>query len=287
MRRLWSVLGNAQKLDGGAMFGNAPKAMWGKWSAPDEHNRIDLACRCLVVRDGERTVLCEAGIGAFFAPELRARFGVQEERHVLLEELAAIGVQPADVDVVVLSHLHFDHAGGVLQAHRPGAPLALAFPRAHFVVGRTAFQRAQRPHPRDRASFVPELPGLLEASGRLELIDGDRSAVLGDGFTFHTSHGHTPGMLLTEVATTRGPLLFCADLIPGVPWVRRAITMGYDRYPELLIDEKTTLLADLLARDGRLFFTHDPQVAVCRLARDQHGNTVGVDPVPALAGEPA
>jgi glyoxylase-like metal-dependent hydrolase (beta-lactamase superfamily II) len=287
MRRLWSVLGNAQKLDGGAMFGNAPKAMWGKWSAPDEHNRIDLACRCLVVRDGERTVLCEAGIGAFFAPELRARFGVQEERHVLLEELAAIGVQPADVDVVVLSHLHFDHAGGVLAAHRPGAPLALAFPRAHFVVGRTAFQRAQRPHPRDRASFVPELPGLLEASGRLELIDGARSAVLGDGFAFHTSHGHTPGMLLTEVATARGPLLFCADLIPGVPWVRRAITMGYDRYPELLIDEKTALLADLLARDGRLFFTHDPQVAVCRLARDPHGNTVGVDPVPALAGEPA
>jgi glyoxylase-like metal-dependent hydrolase (beta-lactamase superfamily II) len=287
MRRLWSVLGNAQKLDGGAMFGNAPKAMWGKWSAPDEHNRIDLACRCLVVRDGERTVLCEAGIGAFFAPELRARFGVQEERHVLLEELAAIGVQPADVDVVVLSHLHFDHAGGVLAAHRPGAPLALAFPRAHFVVGRTAFQRAQRPHPRDRASFVPELPGLLEASGRLELIDGDRSAALGDGFAFHTSHGHTPGMLLTEVATARGPLLFCADLIPGVPWVRRAITMGYDRYPELLIDEKTALLADLLARDGRLFFTHDPQVAVCRLARDAHGNTVGVDPVPALAGEPA
>lgn len=285
MKRLWSVLGNSQKLDGGAMFGNAPKAMWSRWSPADEQNRIDLACRCLVVRDGDRVVLVEAGIGAFFAPDLRRRFGVQEDRHVLLEQLAAIGVLPGDVDVVVLSHLHFDHAGGVLSAHQEGRPLSLVFPRAHYVVGRVAWQRAQRPHPRDRASFVPELPQLLEGSGRLELVDGDRSAVLGDGYRLHTSHGHTPGMLLTEVATARGPLLFCADLIPGMPWVRRAITMGYDRFPELLIDEKTALLTDLLARAGRLFFTHDPQVAVCGLVRDEQGNIVGTAPVPALVGE--
>jgi glyoxylase-like metal-dependent hydrolase (beta-lactamase superfamily II) len=287
MRRLWSVLGNSQRLDGGAMFGNAPKAMWGKWAATDEHNRIELACRCLVVRDGDRVVLCEAGIGAFFTPEMRARFGVQEDRHVLLEQLAAIGVQPEQVDVVVLSHLHFDHAGGVLQAHRDGQPLSLAFPRAHYVTSRTALQRAQRPHPRDRASFVPELPGLLERSGRLELVDGDTSAVLGDGYRFHQSHGHTPGMLLAEIAGAQGPLLFGADLVPGMPWVRRAITMGYDRYPELLVDEKTALLGDLLARGGRLFFTHDPQVAVCRLARDAQGNIVGQDPLAELRGDAA
>lgn len=285
--RLWSVLGNSQKLDGGAMFGNAPKAMWSKWAAADEHNRIDLACRCLVVRDGARVVLVEAGIGAFFAPDLRTRFGVQEERHVLLEQLAALGIAPGDVHAIVLSHLHFDHAGGVLAPWREATPLALAFANAHYVVGRTAFARAMRPHPRDRASFVPELPGLLERTGRLELVDGDRSAVLGDGFRFHVSHGHTPGMLLTEIAGARGPLLFCADLIPGMPWVRRAITMGYDRYPEQLIDEKTALLGDLLARGGRLFFTHDPQVAVCALARDEQGNIVGTAPVAALAGDAA
>ena len=123
MRRLWSVLGNAQKLDDGTMFGNAPKAMWSKWAPADEQNRIDLACRCLVVREGDRVVLCEAGIGAFFAPELRQRFGVQATHHVLIEQLAAIGIAAADVDVVVLSHLHFDHAGGVLSAYREGAPL--------------------------------------------------------------------------------------------------------------------------------------------------------------------
>lgn len=285
--RLWSVLGNAQKLDGGAMFGNAPKAMWSQWAPADDANRIDLACRCLVVRDGDRVILCEAGIGAFFAPELRARYGVQEDRHVLLEQLAAIGIAPADVDVVVLSHLHFDHAGGVLAAHAPGQPLALAFPDAQYVVGRQAFERAQRPHARDRASFVPELPGLLAATGRLELVDGEASAVLGPGYRLRASDGHTPGMRLVEVQGSGGPLLFCADLIPGLPWVRRAITMGYDRFPELLIDEKTALLADLLARDGRLFFTHDPLVAACRLGRDDKGNVVGREPVAAFAGEVA
>ena len=284
MRKLWSVLGNSQKLDGGAMFGKAPKALWQRWAPADEQNRIDLACRCLVVREPNRVVLCEAGIGAFFAPELRRRFGVQEERHVLLEQLAAIGVQPADVGVVVLSHLHFDHAGGVLSPFRDGAPLELVFPNAHYVVGETAWQRAIKPHARDRASFVPELPVLLERSGRLERVTGDRSAVLGDGYRLHRSDGHTPGMLLVEVATANGPLLFCADLIPGVPWVRRAITMGYDRYPELLIDEKTALLADLQKRGGRLFFTHDPQVAACSLGVDEQGAVVAVEPVAQLVG---
>jgi glyoxylase-like metal-dependent hydrolase (beta-lactamase superfamily II) len=283
MKRLWSVLGNSQKLDGGAMFGNAPKAMWQRWAPPDEQNRIDLACRCLVVRDGNRTVLCEAGIGAFFAPELRRRFGVQEDRHVLLEQLAAIGIAPADVDVVVLSHLHFDHAGGVMAAHRDGAGPELVFPNAHYVVGEQAWQRALKPHARDRASFVPELPGLLERTGRVERLAGEHSEVLGSGYRFHHSHGHTPGMVLCEVAGEHGPLLFCADLIPGMPWVRRAITMGYDRYPELLIDEKTALLADLQRRGGRLFFTHDPQVAVCRLGLDEQGAVVALEPQPALA----
>lgn len=286
MRRLWSVRGNSQKLDGGAMFGNAPKALWSRWAKADEHNRIDLACRCLLVRDGARTILCEAGIGAFFAPELRRRYGVQEEQHVLLESLAAVGVQPADIDVVVLSHLHFDHAGGVLSAYRDGAARELVFPHAHYVVGEQAWQRALAPHPRDRASFVPELPGLLAATGRLERVTGARSDVLGEGFCFHVSHGHTPGMLLAEVAGAR-PVLFCADLIPGLPWVKKAITMGYDRYPELLIDEKAALLADLQARGGRLFFTHDPAVALCALGRDEQGHVVPQDPVAELVAVPA
>lgn len=281
-RRCASLLGNSQKLDGGSMFGNAPKAMWQRWAAADEHNRIDLACRCLLVQDGGRTILFEAGIGAFFSPPMRERFGVQEPEHVLLEQLSARGVAPGDVDVVVLSHLHFDHAGGVLSAYVEGAAPSLAFENATYVVGEEAWQRALRPHPRDRASFIPELPALLEATGRLERVAGPRSDVLGDGYRLHRSDGHTPGMLLAEIATDDGPLLFCADLIPGLPWVRRAITMGYDRYPERLIDEKAALLDDLVDRGGRLFFTHDPAVAVCGLRRNERGHVEAVEPVGAL-----
>jgi glyoxylase-like metal-dependent hydrolase (beta-lactamase superfamily II) len=271
VRTLSSILGNSQRLDGGAMFGNAPRAMWEKWIAPDERNRIPLACRALLLRDGERTILFETGIGAFFAPALRERYGVVEDRHVLLESLAGAGLSPADIDVVVLSHLHFDHAGGALTAYQEGEPLALAFPRAHWVVGAEAWKRAQSPHARDRASFIPELQPLLENTGRVEQVAGDRSEILGEGVRFHVSNGHTPGLLLAEVAMPSGPVLFAADLIPGKPWVHVPITMGYDRYPELLIDEKTTLLADLVARNGRLFFTHDPTIAMGTVTRDAKG----------------
>ena len=280
--QLDSVMGNSQRLDGGSMFGNAPKAMWQQWAPPDEHNRIALACRSLLVRDGQRTILFEAGIGAFFSPEMRTRFGVQEGEHVLLQNLAALGVAPSDVDVVVLSHLHFDHAGGGLKTYREGVEPALVFDRARYVVGEDALQRARRPHARDRASFIPALPDLLAATGRVECVQGDRSEVLGDAYRFHRSDGHTPGMLLVEFATDDGPLVFSADLVPGVAWVRRAITMGYDRYPELLIDEKAALLDDLERRSGRLFFTHDPSVAACSLDRNERGHVVARDATPSL-----
>lgn len=283
-KRIWSVLGNSQKLDGGSMFGNAPKAMWSRWAKADEHNRIDLACRCMLVQDGARTILFEAGIGAFFDPVMRERYGVQESQHVLLDNLALLGFAPEDIDVVVLSHLHFDHAGGVLMAHEPDAAPRLAFGNARYVCGEQAWQRALKPHSRDRKSFIPELQPLLEATGRLERVAGDRSETLGDDYRLHASDGHTPGMMLAEVASNQGGIVFCADLIPGVPWVRRAITMGYDRYPERLIDEKAALLDDVLARSGRLFFTHDPATAMCRLVRDERGHVVASDLVAELAG---
>jgi glyoxylase-like metal-dependent hydrolase (beta-lactamase superfamily II) len=277
VRSLTSVLGNAQRLDGGAMFGNAPKAMWEKWIPPDDKNRIPLACRCLVVRDRDRVILLEAGIGAFFEPALRERYGVVEDRHVLLESLAEVGIAPADVDVIVLSHLHFDHAGGVLDTWAAGKPPSLVFPNATYVVGAEAWQRAIQPHARDRASFIPGLTELLEQTGRLELAAADTSSVLGDGFRFHRSSGHTPGLLLTEVAMPDGPVLFAADLIPGKAWVHLPITMGYDRYPEMLIDEKATLLGNLLERHGRLFFTHDPNIAIGTVAKDDKGRFHVVD----------
>jgi glyoxylase-like metal-dependent hydrolase (beta-lactamase superfamily II) len=267
--KLVSLDGNTQRLDGGAMFGNCPRAVWEKWAPPDAVHRIQLACRALLVIEGRRNVLLEAGIGAFFEPKMRERFGVQEDRHVLLDSLATAGLAPGDVDVVVLSHLHFDHAGGLLTAFRQGEPPALVFPNASYVVSERAWERANQPHARDRASFIPELQGLLKGTGRLEVVRGPRSDILGDAYSFTLSEGHTPGLMLTRVeGWGEGPVTFLGDLVPGVPWVHLPITMGYDRYPEMLIDEKKALLDRIVDENGWAFFTHDSSVAAARIERD-------------------
>jgi len=272
--KLWSILGNSQRLDGGAMFGNVPRAMWSKWIAPDDQHRIPLACRALLASPvNGKTVLFETGIGAFFDPKLRERYGVVEDRHVLLESLAKAGFTHEDIDAVVLSHLHFDHAGGLLAAWREGETPALLFPNARFFVGEDAWERATHPHARDRASFIPELAGLLQASGRLEIVSGDSHPYFGETVRFHRSEGHTPGLMLAELCgpNDHGGVVFCADLIPGRAWVHLPVTMGYDRYPELLIEEKRDFLADKLARGVRLYFTHDVDCALARVTRDDKG----------------
>lgn len=270
-RKLTTLMGNSQMLDGGAMFGNAPKGLWQRWVQADAQNRIQLACRTLLIQEENRTILLEAGVGLFFEPKLRMRFGIVETEHVLLKELARLGLRHEDIDVVVLSHLHFDHAGGLLSPWVEGEKPTLLFPNAQFVVGAEAWERANQPHFRDRASFIPDLNAQLAESGRLECVSGSQSDTLGPDYRFHLSHGHTPGLMLTEIPTAQGPMVFAADLIPGMPWVHLPITMGYDRFPEQLIDEKKRLLEDLLSRNGWLYFTHDPSVACGRVHKDERG----------------
>jgi len=273
-----SLLGNTQLLDGGAMFGNAPRLLWERWITPDSLGRIPLACRALLVEIGGTKVLCETGIGAYMEPALASRYGVVESEHLLLESLKALKLSDADIDFVILSHLHFDHAGGLLKAYREGSALELLFPKAQYVVGREAWERALHPHSRDRASFIPGLCELLQASGRLRILNDDHLAEFPkELLSFRISEGHTPGQLHTVVRGQKQTLVYAGDLIPGKAWVHLPITMGYDRYPEKVIDEKEELYHEAVSEGWLVFYTHDASVAASRIVKDEKGRYVPKD----------
>lgn len=270
MKRLLPIIGNSQKLDGGAMFGHVPKALWSKWLVPDELNRVNLACRALLIQEENRNILLETGIGAFFAPNLRERYGVYESEHLLLTSLKQAGISHQDIDVVIVSHLHFDHAGGLLSAWEQDKEPVLLFPNAQFIVSKTAYERACHPHIRDKASFIPGLQEMLHDSNRLVVTDDETLPLLGDDYSFRYSHGHTPGLMHTIVRDkTFDPIIFASDLIPGTPWVHLPVAMGYDRSPELLIEEKRDMLDFALQEKARLFYTHDPVIAMSYVKKDE------------------
>ncbi len=283
---LYSVPGNYYKLDGGAMFGNAPKALWQRWMPPDEQNRIRMATRPLLALTGDEVILFEAGTGAYMEPKLKERFGIDEPEHMLLKNLARRGIQPEQVTRVFLTHLHFDHAGGLLSAWQSGKEPELLFPNARYYVSESAWQRATHPLQRDRASFIPELHELLDASDRLNFIHTDNSFTFDElKLDFYLSEGHTPGLLCFNLRWNGSRLVFVSDLIPGRPWLHLPISMGYDRFPELLIEEKTRLLASVKEDNGWIYYTHDPDIALSKVEYDaEHKTYKPIEARPSLEG---
>ncbi|MGE5313992.1 MAG: MBL fold metallo-hydrolase [Acidobacteriota bacterium] len=271
---LYSIEGNAYRLDGGAMFGNAPKALWEQWLPADSRNRVRLATRPLLARTAHHLVLIDAGTGAYMEPKYRDRFGVEDSGHTLLSSLAALGIAHTDVTHVILSHLHFDHAGGLLSAWREGEEPELLFPNAEYFVSRDAWERALHPHVRDRASFIPLLNSRLEASGRLRTITRDAQLAIDELHAgFFQSDGHTPGLLCVDLRWEGKRAVFASDLVPGRAWVHLPITMGYDRYPELLITEKQQLLTSIAEDDAWLCYVHDPEMAASKVKIDEEHKT--------------
>ncbi len=288
MVELFSVPGNIYKLDGGAMFGNAPKALWQRWIPPDEQKRIRMATRPLLAKTGNATILFEAGIGAYLEPKMKERFGVDEPEHMLLKSLAERGVSPEQVTHIFLTHLHFDHAGGLLSAWQDGQEPELLFPNARYYVSEAAWERSTHPLQRDRASFIPLLNQKLDESDRLHLIRTEDTFTFDDlKLDFYLSEGHTPGLLCFNLHFDGSRLVFVSDLIPGRPWVHLPISMGYDRFPELLIDEKTRLLAGVEKEKAWVYYVHDPEIALSRVKYDEeHKTYTVVDARTALTQRP-
>lgn len=251
------------RLDGGAMFGVVPRKLWSKSAPPDDENRISMAMRVLVARGNGRTVVVDTGAGAGYGTKLESIYAF--ERTVSPADwLAPLGIKPEDVTDVIITHLHFDHAGG---AAVPGeGEWRLAFPYAEHHIQRTQWEHARNPNPRDRASYFPERIELIGRKGALALHDGDWS--LAPGLDILSFNGHTPGQHLPLFTGGKQALFYSADLIPTSAHFPIPYIMSYDLDPVRSMDEKTGILEQAARGDWTLCFEHDPAVAGCRVRVD-------------------
>ncbi|MGI5861578.1 MAG: MBL fold metallo-hydrolase [Myxococcales bacterium] len=272
---LHSVLDGFFRLDGGAMFGIVPRAVWAADHPPDEQNRIELALRCLLVDTGERKVLVDTGIGDKLAKAEQALFAVDRSRYNLDAELARAGVSREQITDVVLTHLHFDHAGGTT-IRRADGRMELAFPNATYHLQRRHWKWAHHPTDRDRAFFIDENFLLLEQSGRLHLVEGESE--LCEGVQVFVSEGHTVGGQLVRVESEGVQVVFCGDLVPTRAHLAPVFQMAFDLHPLTMLEEKRMLLAQALEDEAILFLEHDPKVAALRVC-EVEGKVVAGDTV--------
>lgn len=270
------------KLDGGAMFGVVPKVFWEKHHPADELNRIDLDLRCLLADgpDGRR-VLVDTGMGDRWDAKKAGVFGLVRRPNQLVAELAEEGVTRESVTDVVLTHLHFDHAGGAVRD--VGGRLVPTFPEARYWVQQRHWDWANRPSERDRASFRPEDFASLEREGRLELVDGAQEILPGVRVT--PISGHTPGQQMVEFHTAAGVLVYCGDLIPFLSQVHIPWIMGFDLNPLLTVTEKKQFLTRAVEDGYVLVFEHDP-VHEAATVRFEDGRFVPGEVFALAAGRP-
>ena len=244
------------RLDGGAMFGTVPKTLWDRCCHVDEKNRIPLALGVLLIKTPTgKNVLVDAGLSSKY--EQNAKFlkiYAVERKVTLQDELKALGLERSDIDLVVNTHLHFDHAGGDTDYDSEGR-LRPAFPKARYLVQKDEWQDATHPHERNQASYLPENFAPLEDSKRLELVEGEFE--LEPGLKVIRSGGHTRGHQCVLVESQGQRAVFLGDLIPTTAHVPLPWIMGYDLYPVDTLESKRALLTRAAAEDWTLIFQHD------------------------------
>ncbi len=262
--QLETVSGGTFRLDGGAMFGVVPKPLWEKQQPADERNRIRSNTNCVLARDGSHTVLIDAGYGGKLSDREREIWAAQANEP-LIENLAEKGISPGDVDLVVFSHLHFDHAGGATRYDDAGG-ISPSFPNARYVVQKGEWEDAVSGAVELEGSYPLENIAPLKEAGQLDCIDGDVEIV--PGLRALITGGHTRKHQALVFSSEGKTAIYPGDLCPMAAHVRRMWGMGYDVYPLETRRRKPEILGQAAEENWLVMWDHDPDRAVCRLARD-------------------
>mgnify|MGYP002338535195 CR=1 FL=1 len=255
-------------LDGGAMFGIVPKPLWSQRIEPDAQNRIPLSMRCLLLRGDDRVILIDTGIGdTFEGTKYEDLYAVDHSGATMGGSLRACGVAPTDVTDVVLTHLHFDHCGG--STRQTDAGRVATFPNAMYHVQRQHWAWATDPNPKEKGSFVTRTFAPLAENDQLHLVDG--AGPLFPHVDVSLVDGHTESQQIVTVYDDTTTLVYVADLLPTTHHLPPAWTMAYDVRPLQTIDEKGDFLERAAQSEWKLFFEHDPEIAVGDLQQTDRG----------------
>lgn len=243
-------------LDGGAMFGIIPKPLWQRNNLPDEANRVRLATRNLLLESASKKIIIDTGMGNKWDEKMKAIYAV-DEKLSMNSALGEKGLKPEDITDVILTHLHFDHAGGstILNEGR----LEPTFPNANYYVQKQNYDWAIRPSDRDKGSYIKDNFIPLFEEGVLNFIIGN--AELDDEIEFFVINGHTFGQQMVKISDGNNIFLFCADLMPFVSHIPLPYIMGYDLQPLVTLEEKKKYLEMAVDENWKLFFGHDPEIA--------------------------
>lgn len=260
-------------LDGGAMFGIIPRPLWQSACPPDDRNRIRLAARpLLLVGDGKK-ILIDTGNGSKFTDKQRDIYGLDTSGSELNRSLGQIGISREDITDVILTHLHFDHAGG--STIKEGEKLVPAFPNATYHVQRAHWEISRRPTEKDRASFMPDDFMPLMNEGVLKFVDGPEQ--LFPNIDVVVMNGHTAAQQLPRISDGSTTLLYSCDLFPTTAHIPLPYIMAYDLRPLTTLEEKKTLLRQAVDEDWILFFEHDPRTVAGKVAATAKGYVFGRD----------
>lgn len=271
-------------LDGGAMFGTIPKVMWEKAHKPDSSNRIKMAMRTLLIRGNGKNILVDCGLGDKGGEKFISLFNVDQKQTNLEWSLKKIGLTNSDITDVILTHLHFDHAGGATQKQSAekygkltGNEWQPSFPNAVYYLQRKNLETAQNPNPRERASYLPEIYVPLVEQDQLKLLDGDTQ--LFDHIEVVVSNGHTQAQQLVKISDKKNMLWYGGDIFPmrshlPLPWIA-----GYDLQPLVMLEEKKKFLTEIVENQGIIFYEHDPDVAASKVRINPNGKFEAGEPI--------